>query len=43
MNDRERADAVYDILLARQGEQWVQPRIERTQKLLDYLDNPQRT
>lgn len=43
MNDRQRADAVYDILLARQGEQWVQPRIERTQMLLDYLDNPQRT
>ena len=43
MNERERADAVYDILLTRQGEQWVQPRIERTQKLLDYLDNPQRT
>lgn len=43
MNDRERADAVYDILISRQGEQWVQPRIERTQRLLDYLDNPQRT
>ncbi|GAA1692059.1 folylpolyglutamate synthase/dihydrofolate synthase family protein [Microbacterium sediminicola] len=42
-SDRERADDVYDLLLGRQGEQWVQPRIERTQKLLDYLDNPQRT
>ncbi len=43
MSDRTRADAVYRELLDRQGEQWVQPRIERTQRLLDYLDNPQRT
>lgn len=43
MSDRTRADEVYAELLARQGEQWIQPRIERTQRLLEYLDDPQRT
>ncbi|KQR93008.1 MAG: dihydrofolate synthase [Microbacterium ginsengisoli] len=38
-----RADAVYTALLQRQGEQWVQPRIERTRRVLEYLDDPQRT
>ena len=42
-SDRSRADAVYADLLTRQGERWVQPRVERTQRLLDLLDNPQRT
>lgn len=41
--DRARADRVYDALLARQGEQWVQPRVERTRRLLELLDDPQRT
>ena len=43
MNDRSRADAVYTALLARQGEQWVQPRIDRTRRVLELLDDPQRT
>ncbi|RLK49543.1 bifunctional folylpolyglutamate synthase/dihydrofolate synthase [Microbacterium telephonicum] len=43
MSDRSRADAVYDALLARAGERWVQPRKERTARLLEYLDDPQRT
>ncbi len=43
MNDRERADAVYAELLKRQGEQWVQPRVERTRRVLELLDDPQRT
>ncbi len=43
MNDRARADAVYAQLLLRQGEQWVQPRVERTRRLLELLDDPQRT
>lgn len=43
MSDRDRANAVYSDLLTRQGERWVQPRVERTQRLLDLLDNPQRT
>ncbi len=43
MNDRTRADAVYAQLLQRQGEQWVQPRVERTRRLLELLDDPQRT
>jgi dihydrofolate synthase/folylpolyglutamate synthase len=42
-DDRARADAVYDALLARAGEQWVQPRVERTRRLLELLDDPQRT
>ena len=41
--DVERADAVYSALLARAGERWVQPRKERTARLLDYLGDPQRT
>lgn len=43
MNDRDRADAVYAALLARAGERWVQPRKERTARLLEYLDDPQKT
>ena len=43
MSDRERADAVYAQLLTRQGEQWVQPRVERTRRVLELLDDPQRT
>jgi dihydrofolate synthase/folylpolyglutamate synthase len=43
MNDRERADAVYAALLTRQGEQWVQPRVERTARVLELLDDPQKT
>jgi dihydrofolate synthase/folylpolyglutamate synthase len=42
-SDRRRADAVYAALLERQGEQWVQPRIERTRRVLELLDDPQRT
>jgi len=43
MSDRARADAVYAELLQRQGEQWVQPRVERTRRVLELLDDPQRT
>ncbi|KAA9110430.1 bifunctional folylpolyglutamate synthase/dihydrofolate synthase [Microbacterium rhizomatis] len=43
MSDRDRADAVYAALLARQGEQWVQPRVERTRRVLELLADPQRT
>ena len=43
MSDRTRADAVYSALLERQGEQWVQPRVERTRRVLELLANPQRT
>ncbi|MFS0732901.1 Mur ligase family protein [Microbacterium sp. 1P10UB] len=43
MNDRDRADAVYTELLKRQGERWVQPRVERTKRVLELLDDPQRT
>lgn len=43
MNDRERADAVYSALLERQGEQWIQPRVERTARVLELLDDPQKT
>ncbi|WP_029145417.1 bifunctional folylpolyglutamate synthase/dihydrofolate synthase [Microbacterium luticocti] len=42
-SDRERADAVYAELLTRQGERWVQPRVERTRRVLELLDDPQRT
>ncbi len=42
-DDRERADAVYEALLARAGERWVQPRKERTARVLTLLDDPQRT
>lgn len=41
--DRARADAVYAALLERQGERWVQPRVERTRRVLELLDDPQRT
>ncbi len=43
MTDRDRADAVYAALLQRQGERWVQPRVERTRRVLELLDDPQRT
>lgn len=43
MSDRDRADSVYSQLLSRQGEQWVQPRVERTRRVLEMLDDPQRT
>ena len=43
MSDRNRADAVYAQLLTRQGERWVQPRVERTRRVLELLDDPQRT
>lgn len=43
MSDRTRADAVYSHLLERQGERWVQPRVERTRRVLELLDDPQRT
>lgn len=43
MSDRDRADAVYAALLTRQGEQWVQPRVERTRRVLELLADPQRT
>ncbi|MDE0546979.1 folylpolyglutamate synthase/dihydrofolate synthase family protein [Microbacterium sp. C7(2022)] len=41
--DRTRADAVYAALLERQGEQWVQPRVERTRRVLELLADPQKT
>jgi dihydrofolate synthase/folylpolyglutamate synthase len=41
--DRARADAVYATLLERQGERWVQPRVERTRRVLELLDDPQKT
>jgi dihydrofolate synthase/folylpolyglutamate synthase len=41
--DRARADAVYAALLERQGERWVQPRVERTRRVLELLDDPQKT
>lgn len=41
--DRQRADAVYEALLERQGERWVQPRVERTKRVLELLDDPQKT
>jgi len=43
MSDRERADAVYETLLSRAGERWVQPRKERTARVLELLADPQRT
>ncbi|MET0813250.1 MAG: folylpolyglutamate synthase/dihydrofolate synthase family protein [Microbacterium sp.] len=43
MSDRERADAVYSALLQRQGERWVQPRVQRTARVLELLDDPQKT
>ena len=41
--DRRRADAVYEALLQRQGERWVEPRVERTRRVLELLDDPQKT
>ncbi len=43
MDDVQRADAVYEALLARAGERWVQPRKERVARILTLLDDPQRT
>lgn len=43
MSARDRADAVYEALLSRAGERWVQPRKERTARILQFLDDPQRT
>ena len=43
MSAAERADAVYTTLLSRAGERWVQPRKERTARVLALLDDPQRT
>ncbi|BDZ37967.1 hypothetical protein GCM10025863_05810 [Microbacterium suwonense] len=43
MSDAQRADAVYEKLLERAGERWVQPRKERTARILTLLDDPQRT
>lgn len=43
MSAREQADAVYEALLSRAGERWVQPRKERTARVLELLDDPQRT
>lgn len=43
MSDQQRADAVYEALLSRAGERWVQPRKERVARILEYLDDPQKT
>ncbi|CAH0137881.1 Dihydrofolate synthase/folylpolyglutamate synthase [Microbacterium oxydans] len=43
MSAKDRADAVYETLLSRAGERWVQPRKERTARILAFLDDPQRT
>jgi dihydrofolate synthase/folylpolyglutamate synthase len=43
VSDAARADRVYAALLARQGERWVQPRVQRTRRILELLDDPQRT
>ncbi|MGX1694392.1 bifunctional folylpolyglutamate synthase/dihydrofolate synthase [Microbacterium keratanolyticum] len=43
MSDQDRADAVYETLLSRAGERWVQPRKERTARLLELLGDPQST
>ena len=43
MSAKDRADAVYEALLSRAGERWVQPRKERTARILAFLDDPQRT
>ena len=42
-DDRQRADAVYEALLTRAGERWVQPRKERVARILAFLDDPQKT
>lgn len=41
MSDTQRADAVYEKLLERAGESWVQPRKERVARLLTLLADPQ--
>ena len=43
MSDTQRADVVYEKLLSRAGERWVQPRKERTARVLELLDDPQKT
>lgn len=43
MSARDKADAVYETLLSRAGERWVQPRKERTARVLGFLDDPQKT
>ena len=43
MSDIQRADRVYSELLTRQGEQWVQPRVERTRRVLELMNDPQKT
>ncbi|MFS2241616.1 bifunctional folylpolyglutamate synthase/dihydrofolate synthase [Microbacterium sp. OR16] len=43
MSDVQRADVVYEKLLERAGERWVQPRKERVARILTLLDDPQRT
>lgn len=43
MSDRSRADKVYESLLERAGERWVQPRKERTARILELLADPQKT
>ncbi|MDT0157444.1 folylpolyglutamate synthase/dihydrofolate synthase family protein [Microbacterium sp. ARD32] len=43
MSDVQRADIVYEKLLERAGERWVQPRKERVARILTLLDDPQRT
>lgn len=43
MSDRTRADKVYAALLERQGEAWVQPRVERTKRVLELMADPQHT
>ncbi|HZU92969.1 MAG TPA: folylpolyglutamate synthase/dihydrofolate synthase family protein, partial [Microbacterium sp.] len=43
MSARDRADAVYEALLSRAGERWVQPRKERVARILAFLDDPQKT
>jgi len=43
VSDVQRADAVYEKLLERAGERWVQPRKERVARILTLLDDPQRT
>lgn len=42
MSDK-RAEAVERALEARKGEAWVEPRLERTRRVLELLDDPQRT
>lgn len=43
MSAVQRADAVYDALLGRQGEAWIEPRMERVGRLLELLGDPQRS